>query len=179
MTDAKIIELREAGLPRLTFADVMKITEGELTAEQLAELDAYFRLFTRVKLDEGKAGVLCPGCGEYLVRGDAISNVLQGATFEWGMANGEGGCRECGYPARAYHRNVAGVIEFLNTVLAVHPEELFTTAERAAAAEEEAADFARENEERRQAEDGNPRQKGDDDGVEYADPRDERDERLL
>lgn len=66
----------------------------------------------------------CIGCGAILTR-DEVSAFLLGASFTWGLAHGEGHCRECGYPARAYHRDF-GPVKFLAAVLQYHPAALVT-----------------------------------------------------
>lgn len=57
----------------------------------------------------------CPLCGA------TIGGIF--GTFEWGIAHGEGGCSNCGYPARAYH-NIEGMGSIKNLILFYHPNEL-------------------------------------------------------
>src|SRR5688572_28415416 len=47
----------------------------------------------------------CIQCGKRLT-GGMLEAALGLATFEWGYVHGEGHCSNCGYPARAYHRDV-------------------------------------------------------------------------
>jgi len=166
ITDDDIIELRAKNLPRLTIGDLFENavditlpdgTKRPLTEPELAEIAAYLRMFTRpFKSDDGgKTGtVQCPGCDAVLSR-PGLMGLLSPGTFTWGIGHGEGGCSRCGYPARAYHFKV-GPIERMEAILPVHPDELLTSEE-----EEKAEEAPAER---------NPREKGDDDGVEYGDP---------
>ena len=72
--------------------------------EDLAGLpEDYLALFVAPRLRRAGDGVTCIGCGGDLwVPG--IVGFLCGATFTWGLANGEGHCSGCGYPTRMYHR---------------------------------------------------------------------------
>jgi hypothetical protein len=109
-------EVKAKALPRLSFSDVFIEKDGGLEESERAEIDRYLAQFT--KAEGGK----CPGCGAKLT-GNEIEGLLGIATFTWGIAHGEGYCRQCSYPARAFHRNV-GPIEFFNAVLPVHPDEI-------------------------------------------------------
>ena len=109
-------ELQTRELARLNWRKLLTATG--LTAEAEAALEAYFARF----LPPGP----CVMCGEQLGtrRGHELMDFLLGAgTFEWGLAHGEGFCRTCHYPARAYHRDV-GPITFLQVILQYHPSEL-------------------------------------------------------
>lgn len=83
-------------------------------ATKLELADKYLKNF--VYLDG-----LCPGCDKHLGG--------PGGTFGWasldapGTATGEGGCTNCGYPARAHHPmdEVMGIKHF---ALAYHPSVL-------------------------------------------------------
>lgn len=108
-------ELKDKALPRLNYLDIIKIKEGgKLADEDAKSMSDYFLQF----LPPGP----CVKCGKNLT-GDIMDQFIGRATFTWGLAHGEGFCRECKYPARAYHRNV-GPIEFVNLVLQYHPDEL-------------------------------------------------------
>lgn len=78
----------------------------QVTAKFVVEADAYFADFT--------PGPKCPKCGTTL-------NGMFGS-FTWGIANGEGYCVHCKYPARAYHRSEP--FEMLTLVLPYHPSVL-------------------------------------------------------
>jgi hypothetical protein len=108
-------------LPRATWRDVFEIKGDGFTSDDAAVLDEYLRKFT-LRPDN-----LCPGCDATLV-GDLVDQLLGKATFTWGMAHGEGFCRECRYPARAYHRDF-GPVKFVSAVLPYHPEELMRPGE--------------------------------------------------
>jgi hypothetical protein len=114
--------LQALDLPRLEWRDIFKISgDKPLTpAEELA-MDAYFQQFVKPQ-----AKSACVNCGKTLVYDDALSNALMGGTFTWGIANGEGYCAECGYPGRAYHRDI-GPIKFVNIILQPHPSLLDVT----------------------------------------------------
>lgn len=63
----------------------------------------------------------CPGCGTRL------TGLL--GSFTWGLVHGEGHCRSCGYPCRAYHRpkddNGEAIFESaLQAILPYHPDDL-------------------------------------------------------
>jgi hypothetical protein len=103
-------------LPRLSWRDVFEIKGDGFTDEDAAVLDAYLSKFTM------RDGNLCPGCDAPL-SGDMVAQLLGAATFTWGLAHGEGFCRKCRYPARAYHRDF-GPVKFVSAVLPYHPEEL-------------------------------------------------------
>lgn len=122
-------------LPRLTWRDVLtlKADSAPLTETEQQSLDAYFRVFVDLpKNDKGEA--LCLGCGSSFGR-DALSAFLLGScsgrtTWEWSITHGECHCRECGWPARAYHYDVGQhddgtpIFTRMNVTLAVHPAEL-------------------------------------------------------
>jgi hypothetical protein len=119
MSEFDLAQLRAKRLPRLQWNEILTLS-GEDAEKAIAEhgsaMTEYFSHF--VNPAEGK----CIGCGATLV-GDMLASFLGRATFRWGLAHGEGACRACGYPARAYHRNV-GPIEFVSCVLQYHPDEL-------------------------------------------------------
>lgn len=109
--------LKTQALPHCTWTDILAVKEGgEIAEADQAALADYFARFLPPR-DE------CVGCGGTLVGKDIIEVAIGSATFEWGLVNGEGHCRRCRWPARAYHRDV-GPIQFLNFVLQYHPDEL-------------------------------------------------------
>jgi hypothetical protein len=129
----RLSELQAEHLPRLTWRDILKPTEGseEPSAEDQAAMDAYFRAFVAMPHDaEGKP--LCIGCGSR-VRGGIEGVLLGGApgscTMQWSLAHGECHCSVCGWPARAYHYDIGGtgeaaLIARMNVTLQIHPDEL-------------------------------------------------------
>lgn len=80
----------------------------ELTTDdekQFAEdVNSYFseRFAAPIRDDEGR--FLCLHCGTRLT-GSLVDQLLNldGGGFTWGLAHGEGHCRLCSWPARAYH----------------------------------------------------------------------------
>ena len=106
-------------LPRLDWRDLFRLNEPPDDSTCTA-FDAYFRGF----LPPGP----CVCCGEQQGIGPdegraIIDSIIGRAKFRWGLANGEGYCSGCGYPARAYHREV-GPIRFFSCILQYHPDEL-------------------------------------------------------
>lgn len=114
---ASIARLKKENLERLDWRDLFK-EDGvaSLPKEDSEAMDEYFRQFL-------KPGQGCVSCGKKQSGGDNIIDQFLDSHFTWGMANGEGFCSNCKYPARAYHRSV-GPIKFLNMILQYHPAEL-------------------------------------------------------
>lgn len=82
--------------------------QAALEAETVRALDSYFSPFAQfpfVLSPDGKADIQhghpCLRCGTPLLA--SLVGQLLGDGFEWGLAHGEGHCRKCGWPARAYH----------------------------------------------------------------------------
>lgn len=118
--------------PRLSWRDVFNVTGEDADAIDDAALFDYFARFLPIQHHEtSKTCIACAGCGERLSGG--LMGFLMGATFEWGIAHGEGFCRECGYPGRAIHYDV-GPIKRIEIVLQYHPDELKRRGESAEAA---------------------------------------------
>ena len=61
----------------------------------------------------------CIKCEADIAKPGIVGALLN--SFTWGLVNGEGHCGRCGWPARAYHRNV-GRIEFWQQILQYHPD---------------------------------------------------------
>ena len=105
-------EMQAANLPHATCENIgVSITpkddsDGSLADEVVAEADAYFAEFT--------PGPDCPKCGATLVGWLG--------SFTWGIANGEGHCSKCHYPARALHRK--SPFSYLSVILPYHPDSL-------------------------------------------------------
>jgi hypothetical protein len=108
----KLEELKNKDLPHCDYSLILDVTR-EITEAEKKELQEYFLHFVQPSTEKQ---LTCVGCGQ------PLTGFLQG-TFQWGIANGEGFCYVCGYPARAYHRNV-GPVEFFNFILQYHPDEL-------------------------------------------------------
>ena len=112
----RVLELRERGLAPVTTGDILSIKaenpEGEEAIRQWREteqpiLDEYLAGYCK-GLIEGDADEeveqlgYCPGCLSQL-GGDFIATAIGLSTFQWGIAHGEGNCRECGWPVTTYH----------------------------------------------------------------------------
>ena len=78
--------------------------------QEIGKLNDYLRIFAYTD------GNTCPGCGS------TLSGLF--GTFEWEIVHGEGQCRKCRYPCRAYHRPKTGPIKFFSAVLPYHPDGL-------------------------------------------------------
>jgi hypothetical protein len=108
--------LKDAKLPRLDWRELAKVREGEkLPDADEKAMAEYFAHFV-------KPGP-CICCGAQQGSKDLMDAFIGGGRFRWGIAHGEGNCTDCGWPARAYHRNV-GPIEFVQIILQFHPDEL-------------------------------------------------------
>ena len=104
---------------------------ADMPAEQKEILDVYFRDFAQPPFTTDADGknnigkVPCLKCGEPLM-GD-IADVFTGrGGFTWGIAHGEGHCRDCSWPARAYHfiktKDGKDFATLRNVVLQYHPD---------------------------------------------------------
>ncbi|MFH1569121.1 MAG: hypothetical protein ABIL09_14095, partial [Gemmatimonadota bacterium] len=100
-------ELRAASVPHCTFDAIIKVRDGEIADADKRAIDEYLYRFA------DPAGGKCVSCGEVL------GGVL--GTFEFGIIHGEGRCGECGWPARAVHRDV-GIIACFEAILQYHPD---------------------------------------------------------
>jgi hypothetical protein len=108
---------------RCTWRDMFTPKDGaEPDTEILEDIDAYLELFAAPILIDGKN--LCPHCG-HPFNGSLMDSFLGDGGFEWGLAHGEGHCRCCRWPARAYHfvkdRHGADLMTFRHWVLAYRP----------------------------------------------------------
>ena len=116
--------LQDAKLPRMDWREIVTVKEGEKLSEADEKaLSEYFAHFV-------KPGP-CICCSSRQGSKDLMDAFLGGGKFRWGLAHGEGNCTECGWPARAYHRNV-GPIEFVQVILQFHPDELRASEKEAA-----------------------------------------------
>lgn len=93
-------------------ADIVTVSVKDDTPEArqhydefVAGADKYLSVFAKpIEWDQaGSSGkeVACLHCGEPLT--GLMNSLLGRGGFEWGLAHGEGHCRGCGWPARAYH----------------------------------------------------------------------------
>lgn len=99
-------------------------------AETIAALDKYFAGFAQPDITEkdGKkvlGNQPCIKCDEPL-SGDLISGLFGKGGFTWGLAHGEGHCKNCGWPARAYHfikhDDGSELATIRNVILQYHPD---------------------------------------------------------
>ena len=104
-----LAELQAMPIPRCAQDDVGGLPE------------VYLARFVPPRLNRAEDGLTCVGCGEVLFRTPEVMSFLLGATFQWGLANGEGHCDHCGYPTRMYHRVDGKMSTF---PLQYHPDEL-------------------------------------------------------
>lgn len=107
--------LQRKRLPRLTWQHLMT---GHVSLAEAVAMANYFRRYAEPSKD-------CLGCGAAL---SGLFGLI--GTFTWGIAHGEGVCRDCGYPYRALHYDV-GPIKSFNMILPHHPDDLYR-AQRAA-----------------------------------------------
>lgn len=95
----------------------------------IAALDTYFECFAQPKMTIGEDGrgdigdQPCIKCEKPLL---GLSSFILGGGFTWGIVHGEGFCRECSWPARAYHfikdKDDKEVITIRNVILQYHPD---------------------------------------------------------
>lgn len=81
--------------------------KGQVDEKIVVALNQYFEPFAQVPGEIGADGNFnvedghpCLKCGEPLT---GLLSALTGGGFTWGLVHGEGNCRNCGWPARAYH----------------------------------------------------------------------------
>lgn len=118
---AELQRLKAANLERATPAvfnatikdDAPDRAEAEVLLKTIAD---YLSQFVPPKSE-------CICCGSRLCGKDMVDAFLSGASFTWGLAHGEGHCRECGYPARAHHR-IGEILTVNNFILQYHPDTL-------------------------------------------------------
>jgi hypothetical protein len=111
-----LVALQATNLPRLDWRDLVSrgtLDGSGITDDHHQSLDERFSVFVAPRYDgTGELVDDCIGCG------------ASWYGFTWGMAHGEGHCHACGYPARGYHYDIAGVDRRLDAVLQYHPDEL-------------------------------------------------------
>lgn len=88
--------------------------DSAVTAEEKAPLDEYLEHFA-VPANH------CAKCGKKLI-GSMVDQLIGSSTFEWGLVHGEGRCKGCGWPARAYHFPKGTILERFECALSLHPD---------------------------------------------------------
>lgn len=104
----QLAEIKARHLPRADWREIFEVTGESITDEEQKALSGYFSQFLA-------PAEKCVGCER------TLGGLL--GSFQWGLANGEGFCGRCNYPARAYHRDI-GPIELFQLILQYHPDEL-------------------------------------------------------
>ncbi len=109
-----------------TLADIgIEITGSDAPA-MIEVLDEYLSVFAKPVKRDGPN--FLTGHVECLKCGKPLDGAL--GSFRWGIANGEGNCRGCGWPCRAYHRpkDSDGEIfdQVLQVILQYHPSGVTT-----------------------------------------------------
>jgi len=112
-----VAKMQAKNLPHLTFSDVFQAEQ--ISDEDRQALDDYLKAFVK-----GDVSGICVSCGEQQ-GGSVVDGLIGKAKFKWGLVNGEGYCSNCGYPARAIHRDI-GPIEYAQIILQYHPDMLAT-----------------------------------------------------
>jgi hypothetical protein len=122
LTQPGIDELRLTTRPCL-LTDIASAKEG-------TELDPAFVEDALTYLENYAAPVdgkyLCIGCGSPLA-GSLTDQLFGSGGFEWGIAHGEGHCRNCRWPVTMYHRIKTRTGEPLIDMtlpLCVHPDHI-------------------------------------------------------
>jgi len=107
-----LMELQALPIPRCSTADVKGLPED------------YLSTFVAPRHTQKLDGLTCIGCGSTLYMPGVIGALI-GATFTWGLVNGEGHCARCGYPTRMYHRLRGGGADGMASFpVQYHPDEL-------------------------------------------------------
>lgn len=119
---ARHAELLAAQLPKATPAILDAKVKDDAPPEDRAKAEALLAQLAEYLSQFCEPSNECVCCGSTLSGSDTVTAFLRGATFEWGIAHGEGHCRACHYPARAYHR-VNDDLRF-TMILQYHPSEL-------------------------------------------------------
>ena len=127
-------KLKSQSLPHCTLDDVLRVLGGSFTKTEGCSQEQFDRELAAAHVEFNEYGKeflppreKCIGCDW------PLAGLLAG-TFVWGLANGEGKCGRCGYPARAIHRKEhTGGLTF-QRILQYHPDTLVTRGEQAGAA---------------------------------------------
>lgn len=132
LTQAQIEALRQA-VEHARAEDLVKFTkiEGPEATELAEDVRAYFHRFARPA-----EGHPCLACGEKL-NPSMVESLMGKGGFEWGLVHGHGHCRNCGWPATAYHfikdRHGKEIAVLRGVVLQAHPDDVDVRSEHQAA----------------------------------------------
>lgn len=128
LTQSKLESLR-ATVRHAAAGDIGATWNDGADPKHIEDLDAYLRHFAAPKYGaDGKVaeGHPCLHCEEPLAGG--LMSLLGRGGFEWGLVHGQGHCRNCGWPATAYHfvkdRDGAELLSFRNVILQAHPNDI-------------------------------------------------------
>lgn len=87
-------------------------------------IEDYLSHFAAPKLKGENGEHLCLKCNEPLL--GFMAALFGKGGFEWGLVHGEGFCRNCHWPARAYHsikdKDGSTLCSLRNVVLQYHPD---------------------------------------------------------
>ncbi len=123
----KIETKTETDIDVCTISDLGIEITGEDAQPLIDAINSYLEIFAKpVKSERGSSFLLG---GRKCLKCDALLDGVMGS-FQWGMANGEGTCSNCGWPARAYHnpKDDEGNIfnRPLERILQYHPSSVTT-----------------------------------------------------
>lgn len=129
ITKQRLDELRST-TPHATAASVGITPKESAPPEVMEDLNAYFHHFADPKKDDaGKTveGHPCLVCNEMLT-GGLMGILTSKGGFEWGITHGRGHCRNCGWPATAYHfikdRHGEELVTLRTMILQDHPDDI-------------------------------------------------------
>lgn len=101
----------------------------DATPEQIEDFQSYLAHFAAPRRDaDGNLakGHPCLACDEPLITG--LLGFLDKGGFEWGLAHGEGHCRNCRWPATLYHfvkdRHGKDLVIITTVLLQIHPDQI-------------------------------------------------------
>lgn len=125
------IEQLRTTVPKLDWRMLIEAAP-ETPVNIIEALDKYFDAFAQpstLKKTDGKTDfgeIPCLKCNEPLAGGLATFLLGGKGGFTWGLAHGEGHCRNCHWPARAHHfiKDSEGVdfATLRNVILQYHPD---------------------------------------------------------
>lgn len=118
-------------VPRLDWRTLFKAEK--VSDEHRQIFDEYFSHFAQPPYTVTEDGLNdigmnpCLKCGKPL-QGNLIEQLIGEGGFTWGITHGEGYCRKCGWPARAYHfikdKDGKEITVIRGVILQYHPDEV-------------------------------------------------------